>query len=98
MKNEVKNVGLINKNYLTRKDFKALLKDGRIMKISVELKGENVFTFMPFYKLEKDKFDLWFKEIEKYINSNRTNVYAEEALNQVLEDMQLNYFDYSDYY
>ena len=68
------------------------------MKISVELKGENVFTFMPFYKLEKDKFDLWFKEIEKYINSNRTNVYAEEALNQVLEDMQLNYFDYSDYY
>ena len=43
-------------------------------------------------------FDLWLKEIEKYINSNRTNVYAEEALNEVLKYMNLNYFDYPDYY
>ncbi|HPT77300.1 MAG: sugar phosphate nucleotidyltransferase [Defluviitoga tunisiensis] len=99
MKSEVKNVGLINKKLpLPEKDFKALVKGERIMKISVELKGENVFAFMPFYKLEKDKFDLWLKEIEKYINSNRTNVYAEEALNEVLKYMNLNYFDYSDYY
>jgi len=96
---EVKNVGLINKTLpLPEKDFKALVVDDRIARISVNLRGDGVFAFMPLYKLERDKFALWLKEIENFVKQGNVSVYAEEALNLILQDVYLGYLDYSCHY
>ncbi|HHX37118.1 MAG TPA: NTP transferase domain-containing protein [Clostridiaceae bacterium] len=93
---EVKNVGLIDKDLsLPEKDFKALVVGDRIARISVDLWGDGVFAFMPLYKLERDKFAIWLKEIDVFIRRGNVSVYAEEALNEILQRLHLGYFDYS---
>jgi len=99
-KTQIQNIGLINKKEkLPEKDFKAKIIEEKIIEISVNLSSQkNVYTFMPLYKLDKQITNLWLEEIEKYINQNNVNVYAEEALNQITNEIQLNYFEYSNYY
>ena len=73
--------GLINKTLpLPGKDFKALVVDDRIARISVNLTGDRVFAFMPLYKLERDNLALWLKEIDIFVKQGNVSVYAEECL------------------
>lgn len=97
---QIQNIGLINKKQkLPEKDFKAKIKEETIKEISVNLTPQkNVYTFMPLYKLDKQITNLWLEEIDKYIKQNKVNVYAEEALNKITNEIQLNYFEYSNYY
>lgn len=82
----------------SEKDFKGKIENGRLVKISVDLFGDNCYALQPMYKLSKDAMIKWLNEIEKFINENKIKVYAENALNNILEEIEVKYLDYKDYY
>lgn len=64
------------------KDFKAVVDDGKVKRIGVDIQG--VF-FQPLYLMKKDDFVLWMKSIESFVGHGNSNVYAEDALNPLLD-------------
>lgn len=71
---------------LPDKDFKAVVKDNKIVKVGVEF-FENSFSAQALYKLYKKDWNIWLKEIVFFCEHGRNNVYAEKALNKVLEEL-----------
>ncbi len=67
---------------LPEKDFKAVIRDGRIEKIGIEFFND-AMTAQPLYKLKKDDLALWLAQIEKYIDAQNMNCYAENAFNDI---------------
>lgn len=85
-----KNIVLVSKKQKPKeKDFKALIIDDRVMKIGVNIYGKNVFSCMPLYRLRKDDFRLWLKKINDFIKKGKTNCYAEDALNEIINEIRL---------
>lgn len=80
------NCVLVNKEIPPpEKDFKALIIDEKIIQIGVNVSGSNSAFLAPLYKLTKQFFNAWLNQIEKFINDNRVNCYAEDALNEILD-------------
>ena len=80
------NIVLVNKEIKPpKKDFKALIIDEKIIQIGVNISGSNRAFLAPLYKLTKQFFNAWLNQIEKFINDNRVNCYAEDALNEILD-------------
>lgn len=87
------NCVLVNKEIPPpEKDFKALIIDERIIQIGVNVSGSNSAFLAPLYKLTKQFFNVWLNQIEKFINKNRVNCYAEDALNEILNKLILKPF------
>lgn len=87
------NIVLVNKEIKPpKKDFKALIIDEKIIKIGVNISGSNRAFLAPLYKLTKQFFNAWLNQIEKFINDNRVNCYAEDALNEILNKLILKPF------
>jgi len=95
VKSSIPNCVLVNKEILPpKKDFKALITNNKIQKIGVNVFGLNTAFLAPFYKLTKSFFNKWLNQIEKFIASEKTNCYAEEALNEILDHVNLKPFFY----
>ncbi len=91
------NTVLVNPDMkLPVKDFKGLIKDGLVRQIGVNLLGENCYFLMPMYRLDEGTFNKWLDEIGKFIAAGKEKVYAEEALNQILNEVALYPFYYRD--
>lgn len=67
---------------LPRKDFKAVLKDGRITAVGVDL-FQSAVAAMPLYKLNRTDWAVWQKEISSFCESGNRSCYAENALNHI---------------
>lgn len=67
---------------LPEKDFKAQVKDGRIMKVGVDIFNE-VMEAQALYKLKRDDWKTWLDKITEFCESGNTKVYAENALNEL---------------
>ena len=67
---------------LPEKDFKAVIEDSRITKIGVDF-FNNAVTAQPLYKLQKEDWLAWLKEIGAFCEKGETSCYAENAFNQV---------------
>lgn len=76
---------LVNKKFIPEKDFKAKIRNNRITKIGVDVSDKNAGFCLPIYKILKDDFSLWMKQIEKFVKNKNLDCYAEEALNQVFD-------------
>ena len=50
------------------------------------------------YKLEKDKLIAWAEQVERFINAGNDKVYAENALNEILDRLDIKIFSYENYY
>lgn len=59
------------------KDFKAIVENGIIKKISVGIRGNLV---MPLYKFSKESFRDWLDSINILIGEGQINIHAEEAI------------------
>ena len=70
---------------LPEKDFKAKVVDGHVKHISIDYFGSDAVSLQPLYKLTPNDWTKWKKMIRKYCINGDTNVYAEEALNQLLD-------------
>lgn len=85
-----------NKIEPPKKDFKGKVKDNLIKEIGVNVFGENAFFLAPIYKFSKNDFNLWLEEIEKFVKKGNVNVYAEEAFNNIHNQIKLHTIYFGD--
>lgn len=80
---------------LPEKDFKAIISDGRIRKIGVDL-FQDAVAAQPLYKLKKDDWTIWLNAISAYCENGRRGCYAEDAFNGVSDDCAVYGLDVKD--
>jgi len=73
---------------LPEKDFKAVIKDGRIEKVGIEF-FDNAMAAQPLYKIKKEDWLVWLHNIEKFCESDNRKVYAENAFNEVSDKCKI---------
>ncbi len=73
---------------LPEKDFKAVIKDGRIDKVGIEF-FDNAIAAQPLYKILKDDWLFWLKNIEQFCDNDNRKVYAENAFNEVSDQCKI---------
>lgn len=67
---------------LPEKDFKAQVKDGKVIKVGVDIFNE-AMEAQALYKLKKDNWKVWLGKIIEFCEAENTKVYAENALNEL---------------
>ncbi len=77
---------------LPQKDFKAVVRNGRVYKVGVEFFEEAVEA-QALYKLNKKEWNTWLDKIIEYCEADKKKCYAEVALNEVTDKMELFAFD-----
>jgi L-glutamine-phosphate cytidylyltransferase len=75
---------------LPEKDFKAEITGGRIRKIAVDIFGPKCIFLLPIYKLTKETLMVWFKEMRHFEKQGILSVYAEDALNNLLDNLVIH--------
>lgn len=80
---------------LPEKDFKAVIKDGHIDKIGIEF-FDNAMAAQPLYKIEKEDWLVWLKNIEKFCENDNRKCYAENAFNEVSDQCKIYPCDVQD--
>ena len=80
---------------LPEKDFKAVIRDGKIRKVGVEF-FEDALAAQPLYKLTKADWRIWLKEIAAFCERGDRKCYAENAFNRVSDRMDLRPLDVGD--
>lgn len=80
---------------LPEKDFKAVIKDGRIDKVGIEF-FTDAMAAQPLYKLNADDFKVWLDEIVSFCESDNRRCYAENAFNQVSDKCLIFPLDFAD--
>lgn len=74
---------------LPKKDFKARLKNGRVREIGINVFGEDCVASQPAYKLQKVTMEVWLEAISDFCRRGETGVYAENALNTILDRLEM---------
>ena len=67
---------------LPEKDFKAVVRDGNVMKVGIEFFNE-AMEAQALYKLLKDDWRVWLNKVIEFCENGNTKVYAENALNEL---------------
>ena len=80
---------------LPEKDFKAVVRDGRIQKIGIEF-FENAMAAQPLYKLNKGDWLVWLRQIETFCEKGERKCYAENAFNTVSDICRIQPLDVAD--
>lgn len=75
---------------LPDKDFKGRLRRGIVVEIGVNIFGKDCFPLIPVYKLSQKAYREWSKQIAELVSQEKTMVYAEEAFNQISDQIQLH--------
>ena len=78
---------------LPDKDFKARLKKSLVVNIGIDTFGDDCVACQPMYKLNLSDWKKWATAIEEFCENNKVDVYAENALNEVLKEIELLPFD-----
>ena len=74
---------------LPEKDFKARVRDGKVVEIGIDVFGDDCFACQPLYHLSKEFWNRWQEEIARFCRDGNDKVYAENALNILLETSTL---------
>lgn len=91
--------GTVNfKKALPEKDFKARVRDGKILEVSIHIFDEDCFAFQPFYKMDKATAAAWIAKVEEFIQKGENKCYAENALNEIFPQLNVRAYDYDGYY
>ena len=80
---------------LPEKDFKAVIKDGRIAKVGIEF-FDDAMAAQPLYKIKKEDWLVWLKKIEEYCENDNRKCYAENAFNEVSDKCKIYPCDVKD--
>ena len=80
---------------LPEKDFKAVWSQGRIQAVGVEF-FEHAVTAQPFYCLLEQDSQRWLQSIGDFCRQGREQCYAEAALNEVTDQVELYGLDIGD--
>ena len=77
---------------LPEKDFKAVVRDGKVMKVGIEFFNE-AMAAQPLYRLRRDDWRKWLEKIVEFCETDRRKVYAENALNELDGACGIDAFD-----
>ncbi len=80
---------------LPEKDFKAIIECGKIKAIGVNC-FDDALSAQPLYKFNRTDFKIWLDEIIRFCESGNTNVYAENAFNELNGKVELYPLDCED--
>lgn len=80
---------------LPEKDFKAVIRNGRIEKVGTEF-FTDAMEAQALYKLNRADWGVWMDRITRFCENDNRKCYAENALNEVTGDIQLHPFDAGD--
>lgn len=80
---------------LPQKDFKAVISDGRVKAVGIDF-FESAMEAQALYKINMKDWNLWLDEIIKFCETDRTNVYAENAFNEISDVCEIRAFDVED--
>ncbi len=80
---------------LPDKDFKAVVKDGMVMKVGIEF-FDDAMEAQALYNLKRDDWKVWLGRISEFCESDRRNVYAENALNELNGSTNIHALDVRD--
>lgn len=80
---------------LPEKDFKAVVHDGRIDKVGIEY-CTDVMEAQALYKLKREDWGVWLKEIVAFCEAGRRKCYAEDAFNGVSGECAIYAYDMGD--
>ena len=69
---------------LPEKDFKAVVRDGRIRAVGIGFFEEAVAA-QPLYQLKREDWRIWLDQIIRFCESDQRQCYAENAFNEVSE-------------
>lgn len=83
---------------LPEKDFKAVFDGESLRQVGTGLFGAECYAFQPFYKLEHSVMSQWLEQIDRFILAGHVTVYAEEALNCLLDKLSITRLSYRDHY
>lgn len=78
---------------LPEKDFKAVLKNGKIKKVGIEFFDDAVAA-QPLYKLNRGDLKIWLDSIIAFCEDGNVNFYAENAFNAVSDKCTIIPFDF----
>ena len=67
---------------LPEKDFKAVVRNGKVLKVGVEF-FDDAMEAQALYHLKKADWKVWLDKIVEFCENGKTNVYAENALNEL---------------
>ena len=99
LNNENNSLCLINEEKeLPKKDFKGRIQNGYLKEVSINIFDDDCFAFQPFYKLSRDVAIAWKQEVEAFIKNGKDKVYAENALNQILNKLEIKAMSYKGNY
>jgi len=80
---------------LPEKDFKAVLKDGKITAVGIEF-FDNAVAAQPLYKLNKAEWNKWLEKIVDYCENGTVSCYAENAFNEISANCEILPLDVKD--
>ncbi len=78
---------------LPKDDFKANIVNNQVKCISTKYFEDDAVACQPFYKIKNDDWKLWKSKIRQYCQNNKTNVYAENALNELTDKIHITPID-----
>lgn len=78
---------------IPKDDFKAKVVNNHVKYIGVDYFDEDAVACQPFYKLKNNDWKMWKDKINEFCNNGKTDVYAENALNIITEDLIINAVD-----
>jgi phosphoenolpyruvate phosphomutase len=73
---------------VVEKDFKAVIREGRIQKIGVEFL-EHVMMAQPLYHLKSNDWEVWLRNIISFCSTGKRQCYAENAFNEVSDQCRI---------
>lgn len=92
-------VCLFNENKeLPSKDFKGRFKDKILKEVSINIFDSDCYAFQPLYKLGKSAITAWKNKVREFVNNGITTVYAENALNEISDEISIYGLSYKDDY
>ncbi len=73
---------------LPEKDFKAVIKDNKIVKVGIDCFND-AFAAQPLYKICKEDWKVWMNKIVEFCESGNVKCYAENAFNEVSDNCNI---------
>lgn len=99
LKSPKKDLCLINKfKSLPEKDFKGRIINNNLREVGINIFDENCFAFQPLYKLSKTTMKAWLDNVAKFVENNNINVYAENAFNEISENLHIFPMSYANHF
>lgn len=74
---------------IPKDDFKAKIENNSVKYIGVDYFEKDSSACQPFYKLYSKDWKIWKRKIREFCNNGNVNVYAENALNSLNDEINL---------